>query len=171
VDISSPGIPPGEHIHMTPRDRFMTYVQDEGAGGCWLWTGALNKDGYGKFWLDGRSIGAHRAAHLLFRGPLAHFCCHTCDTPRCVNPEHLFDGTPKANTADMFAKDRWVRPRPTWRRGEDHPNALLKNDDVRRIRAMLAERRLSQHEIGAAFGVSNSIVCKIKKGRLYAKIV
>ncbi len=32
--------------------------------------------------------------------------CHKCDTPACVNIEHLFLGTAKDNAADKFSKNR-----------------------------------------------------------------
>jgi hypothetical protein len=59
--------------------------------GCWEWTGRTNKDGYGKFYLGGVHVAAHRAAYELLGGPipegrvLDHLCCN----PPCVNPEHL----------------------------------------------------------------------------------
>lgn len=95
-----------------PIARFNTYVDK--SGDCWMWTGAVNRYGYGKFWLDGRSINASRAAYELTHGRVDEglLVCHSCDNPRCVRVDHLFVGTPKANTADMFAKGReWRRPR------------------------------------------------------------
>jgi len=77
--------------------------------GCWLWSGKTFEDGYGR--LHARSIGesrAHRASYHLYRGeiPDGMLVCHTCDTPSCINPDHLFLGAPLDNTADMMAKGR-----------------------------------------------------------------
>lgn len=47
--------------------------------------------------------------------------CHRCDQPGCVNPDHLFAGTPKDNTQDMVRKGRArgknSKPRPLGRAG------------------------------------------------------
>ncbi len=67
---------------------------------CWIWTGAMNPDGYGQFYYNGRGRGAHRAAYQLFRGsiPKPFVCDHLCRNPRCVNPFHIEIVTVKENT-------------------------------------------------------------------------
>jgi hypothetical protein len=80
--------------------------------GCWLWTGDVDKGGYGRlsYYSEGKRvfIRAHRASFLVFKGdiPAGHFICHKCDVPGCVNPDHLFAGTALENTRDMIAKGR-----------------------------------------------------------------
>lgn len=69
--------------------------------GCWQWTAGSYADGYGGFHLDGRYIGAHRAAWFLLVGdvPDGLVLDHLCRNRRCVNPEHLEPVTSTENTA------------------------------------------------------------------------
>jgi HNH endonuclease len=71
------------------------------SSGCWLWTGAKDKDGYGKFSLDGISQRAHRVAYEHWKGdiPANHVIRHTCRN-LCVNPKHLLSGTQQQNMDD-----------------------------------------------------------------------
>lgn len=96
-----------------PRVRFERYVAKQ-PNGCWLWTASLDKKGYGKATVNGGGWKlAHRVAWELYRGeiPDGLCACHACDTPACVNPEHLFIGTQQDNVDDMARKGRghWTR--------------------------------------------------------------
>lgn len=105
-------------------DRFWRYVRrstDE--NGCWLWTGSTVTGGYGRLAVGSRTDGsrrierAHRIAWELDNlqcVPAGMFVLHRCDTPACVNPDHLFLGTHQDNLLDADAKGRmtsWNRLR------------------------------------------------------------
>jgi hypothetical protein len=94
---------------LTPQQRFDEKV--ERTDGCWLWTGNARTGGYGVVTLGGREFYAHRLAFEWAHGPLepGQHVCHRCDTPRCVNPAHLFAGSHADNMADMIAKNRTTR--------------------------------------------------------------
>lgn len=76
--------------------------------GCYLWEGARSESGYGRVYDGSRMWQAHRLVWTQVKGPIPHglFVCHKCDTPPCVNPDHLFLGTAKDNNRDMAKKGR-----------------------------------------------------------------
>jgi hypothetical protein len=84
--------------------------------GCWLWLGSTTHKGYGRIHKKGRLITAHRAA-LIARGAVLKpgmMVCHKCDTPSCVNPDHLYIGTLVENTRDRVERGRgWRRSSQT----------------------------------------------------------
>ena len=82
--------------------------------GCWIWTGSTSSWGYGKIGIAGKTIATHRYSWELHNGsiPIGISVLHKCDTPACVNPNHLFLGTQQDNMADASRKGRLPgRPR------------------------------------------------------------
>lgn len=141
-------------------ERFEKFIHYEPNTGCWLWSGGHDNDGYGHFWKDGKTQKAHRVSYELHIGPISNglFVCHGCDNPACVNPDHLFLGTPKDNTADMVAKGRRAISR-----GEANGNAKLSDAEVEAIRKDDRFHRV----IAAEYNVSRSLVSIIKRGELW----
>jgi hypothetical protein len=98
---------------------------------------------------------------------------HRCDNPPCVNPDHLFLGTPADNTADMMAKGRAsvgalhaMQTIHTRARGERQGRAKLTSDKVRAIRADTRLMRI----IAADYGVCLSVICEIRQRKSWAHI-
>lgn len=60
-------------------------------GNCWEWIGYVQRNGYGRFYFNGRPQFAHRASYELFVGPIAEGLTidHLCRNTRCVRPDHL----------------------------------------------------------------------------------
>ena len=97
------------------RQRFEKFVTPEPNTGCWLWAGATTKAGYGQFGVGSKVIYAHRLA-LELAGqviPDGMCVCHRCDTPACVNPEHLFVGSHADNARDRDIKGRHWQSKKT----------------------------------------------------------
>ena len=83
------------------------YIQEPNTG-CWLWSAAGGGQHYGLFHFRGKTIGAHRASWIFHKGEIPNglYVLHKCDTRPCVNPDHLFLGTPKDNMQDCVKKGR-----------------------------------------------------------------
>jgi hypothetical protein len=136
---------------------FLRYLSPEPNSGCWLWTGPVrnNRSPYGQY---GRRP-AHRYSYERQFGPIPDGCfvCHRCDTPSCVNPDHLFVGTPMDNSQDCVRKGR--NPRGVTNRG----GGKLTEAQVTDIRRRYSGGAL-QRDIAAAFGVSQPMVSSITRG-------
>jgi hypothetical protein len=127
-------------------------------GGCWICTShAYDKDGYPLFThpKTKKLIHIHRYMYEQKFGNLKSFyCCHTCDTPACINPDHLFLGTPKDNAIDCLIKGRH-----TDKRGEKHHLAKLTSDNVLAIR----KDTRGYNKIALEYNVSWACIYGIKK--------
>lgn len=92
------------------RERIAKFTSFADGDACWAWTGAISKTrGYGRMTFRGSVVNAHRVSYMAARGVELDrkICvCHRCDNPSCVRPDHLFEGTNKANTEDMIGKGR-----------------------------------------------------------------
>ena len=88
------------------RTRAMSYFMSHirASGNCWLWTGQIETEGYGRLhWpLDdpNKKILAHRFSYVLYRGviPVHVEPDHICRNRSCVNPSHLELVTHQTNT-------------------------------------------------------------------------
>lgn len=88
------------------RNRFWIKVRRSRGKGCWLWGAGCFASGYGAFAWNGKTWRAHRLMWELTNGPIpaGMHVLHTCDTPACVRPDHLFLGTHGDNMRDRWRK-------------------------------------------------------------------
>lgn len=153
-----------DHLVCGDEARFWSKVQklSEANSGCWIWTGGLNKYGYGKFTIINNSqkeyIGAHRYSFELRYSiylSSATLVCHKCDTPACVNPDHLFIGSQQDNMADRTQKGRTC--------------SKLNVEQVMEIRSLYCELP-NYTKIGKIYNVSADAIRDIILGKRWKHI-
>lgn len=146
--------------------RFFKLVDRSDVESCWLWKGFRKENGYGNLFIErvnGKAVmdGAHRVSYRLFVGPIPDgmHVCHRCDNPRCVNPKHLFLGTPRDNMQDKKQKGRAISLR-----GEASPRAKLTDAQVADILS-LRVKGVSSLDIASQFHISRGHAYRIFSGK------
>jgi hypothetical protein len=150
------------------KNRFWSKVNFKGNKGCWEWTASLDGKGYGQISINGKTKRAHHIAWELTVGkiPKGKFICHHCDNKKCVNPNHLFLGTPLSNIQDMDKKGRRINS-PLC--GEKHGRSKLKNLDVQEIKNLM-KIGIKQRKIAEMFNIGVGTINHIAKGRQWKSI-
>lgn len=128
-----------EYVRGSLWERFAAKVSPEPNTGCHLWTGALNNQGYGVIntGIAGRTMYAHRLSAGQKRGRALErheVAMHKCDTPCCVNPDHIVVGTLKDNAQDMVSKGRargWPKGKPFPREVIERRSATVRAKSAR----------------------------------------
>ena len=145
----------------TLQERFADKVIPDPNSECWLWTAAVDRQGYGMLRSGNGMCRAHRVSYELHIGqiPKGLLVCHTCDVPGCVNPDHLWLGTNATNMVDMTAKGRRAL-------GVSHGKAKLTEDQVRAIRADLRALRL----IAKDYDIGFRQIGRIRKRQQWASL-
>ena len=147
--------------HGTIKDRFFSRFKKVD-NGCWIWTAHADKDGYGILSGNKSNTRANRLSYEIHHGPIKEgfVVCHTCDTPSCVNPDHLFQGTVKDNCRDMISKNRDKIV------GSRNNKAKLVEKDIPTIRSC------SNHNsvIAIDYGVCEATIKRIKARTLWRHV-
>lgn len=127
---------------------------------CWIWRGRVNTDGYGVFKHHQKILRAHHESLKLkeARPSRKHNALHTCDTPRCINPDHLWWGTQRENIADMQAKGRG-------RRG-----SRWTEEQILSAVSMYRTGQYTQAQVEAHFGMASGTVCRIMSGKIWSRL-
>lgn len=136
---------------------------------CWQWTGCIANSGkclpYGRIGQGRRTIMAHRLSYQIHRNqeiPEGLFVCHKCDNPGCVNPEHLFLGTPLDNMMDRDSKGRQAK-------GERNGSAKINMAIARQIRQTDSEGEFTLAELSSRFGISVPQVSRILRNESWVE--
>jgi len=139
------------------RERLMSKISMR-PNGCWRWTAATNRRGYGVINVEGAARLAHRVTYHVFRRAVPNDLCvlHHCDNPSCVNPSHLFLGTRADNARDMKRKGRSAY-------GERNAHSKLTDKQRAEIRARYAAGNITQQALADEHGVTQPLIAYVLK--------
>jgi hypothetical protein len=131
--------------------RFESKIDKFSSNPCWIFISAdHNRFGHRRVWIAGKFEGSHRFAYTIYKEQILDGLevCHTCDNPRCVNPDHLVLMTKKENQMDKVYKGRHAF-------GSNNGASVLIEDEVVKMRE-LRKAGLQLQEIADIYGVSRS---------------
>jgi len=144
-------------------DRFMGYVRADDDTGAWAWAGGISSSGYGAFWYQGKTVGAHVFAYRIANGdiPDGMVVCHRNENlgRHNVNPAHLFLGTYTDNMQDAAVKMRTLS-------GARNKASKLTSADA----ILIVESDETYKVLSERFGVSQAMVSQIKRGCRWASV-
>jgi hypothetical protein len=156
--------------------RFFKYVIKSNDDNCWIWTGAKTPFGYGRFGTIGnKRVYAHRFSYEIHEEkiPNGYLICHSCDNPSCVNPKHLWLGTPKDNMDDMRKKGRNSGDTGQYLKsfkGSNHPCSKLNEEKVKEIRIKL-KNGIKGYILADEYNVSRQLIYTIKDGLSWKHVI
>lgn len=134
--------------------------------GCLEWNGYCDKDGYGlkTFSIDGKykTFRIHRLMFEKEKGNITQgqVIRHTCDNPRCANPNHLLIGSHQDNINDKISRNRASGGRMI---GSKNPNHKLTEEQVKEIR----NSNETNKSLAIKYNVSNVLIGLIKRNKIW----
>lgn len=135
------------------------YNSIEKRNGCWIWKKDCYPNGYGYGCFNGKNEYAHRVSYQHFIGPIERgkYICHKCDIKNCINPDHLFLGTPKDNMQDAKSKGRLNNKR------------ICDDEQIKMIKS-LKRQGFKTESIAEQFKIDQTTICEIVYGKRARKI-
>lgn len=127
--------------------------------GCLEWQHARTSKGYGRFKEGYAHRESAKRAGKLITGKVVR---HSCDNPRCIEPNHLEPGTQSENLKDMVERGRRLYA------GTDNARAILTEAKVRAIRQL--KGTLTARAIGKLYGVGKATIVSLLAGKTWRHV-
>ena len=132
---------------------------------CWIWIGHTHiRGGYGLFHCQGRQHYAHRIAYFLQTDiwPGKQDVLHRCDTPSCVNLDHLYLGNDFDNKQDSMRRGRHAF-------GERAGSSKMTEHLVGEIRTLFSQGN-SSRKLASQFGIGHTAILQIVRRNTWKHI-
>ncbi len=145
--------------------RFWKHVT-KAEDGCWI-CDAVPSGTYARMHFGGRLWLAHVFSYVLHKGlvPDGKKVCHSCDTPRCVRPDHLEAKSHSANMRDMVARGR---NKPM--NGTLNHLAKLDAQKVLNIRTSVSNGTATIGQLAELYGTSFQSIYQVARGRVWNEV-
>jgi hypothetical protein len=129
---------------------------------CRVWAGTIKSNGYGVFRLDGVEYLAHRAAYIVYHGPIpeGYVIHHWCENRLCITPNHIV-----SLTGEQHVK---LTARTGAYRGEKNRNSRHSNEKIKHIKE-LAKAGISARVLAEEFDIPRSTLSQILSGQSRAR--
>jgi len=148
--------------------RFELYYEEkDGEDACWVWKMEKDEWGYGGIDDNGKFRKAHRVSYELHNGeiPDGALICHTCHNEACVNPEHLYAGTPQSNVDDAIERGTFMESRP---KGEEVGTSKLTREEVADIKRRYKDTDVTQGELADEYDMGQTQISRIVRNERWA---
>lgn len=137
---------------------------------CWNWTAGSRGNGYGCFKFEGKTIDAHRFVWFLTHGRWSEqWILHSCDNRKCVNPKHLFEGSPRDNFEDAVKKGRATYVIPP-KKGDKSFRRKLSKNQIIDIRKKYLTGNFSYRKLAIEYNVCYTNIGKMIRQESYIEI-
>lgn len=150
--------PPAERFWAKVNKSAPLPTEGTAVGACWLWTGAVNRNGYGNFWYGSRTVLAHRWAYEQTSEqpiPADLVCDHLCRRRNCVRPSHIQPVTSAENTrrgisGEVNGGRQRAKTHCPHGHAYDEINTYVGPDGSRQCRTCRAEREAANRDATSA---------------------
>ena len=151
---------------MEPKRRKVTYIKRKNSG-CWICTShkANKKNKYPKINVNGKLTTVNRYMYEKYKEkiPQGLVLRHKCDTPLCINPNHLIPGTHKDNVHDMIKRNR-----TNYCKGIKQANSKLSEKNALDI--FNNKKCLTIKEQSKKYKVSTNVIDNIRNGMYWSHV-